>query len=130
MVFFAFALSSLKEFRLLVKGTFLNLRRAAFRRRIAILHSLLNQGVLRLFDGVAINVSIKCFIRTQMFGSWTSLLLNKFLNWCQSALFVFQQGGLLLSWIGCDFQYYGEVVTAAGIIMDLPCVIYVAWRIR
>ena len=68
----AFDLNSLKEFRLL-KGSFLNLQRAVFRNRIVILHSLLNQGVLRLFDGVvlgivsfaiAINVSVKCFIKT------------------------------------------------------------------
>ena len=26
----------------------------------------------------------------------------------------------------CDFQYYGEVVTATRIVMDLPCVIHVA----
>ena len=51
MVFLAFALSSLKEFRLLVKGSFLNLQRAAFRSLIAILHLSLNQGVLRLFEG-------------------------------------------------------------------------------
>ena len=78
MVFLAFALSSLKEFRLLVKGSFLNLRRAAFRSLIVILHSLLNQGVLPLFEGVVfgqvsfgivINVSVKCFIRTVLFGS-------------------------------------------------------------
>ena len=71
MLFLAFALSSLKEFRLLVKGSFLNLRRAAFRNLIAILHSLLNQGVLCQFEGevfgivsfaIAINVSVKCFI--------------------------------------------------------------------
>ena len=110
MVFLAFALSSLKEFKLLVRGSFLNLLRAVFRRLIAILHSLLNQGVLRLFDGevfgivsfaIAINVSVKCFIRTVLFWSWTSLLLYKVLNCCQSTLFIFQQGGLLLSWIGC-----------------------------
>ena len=50
MVFPAFARSSLKEFRFLVKGYFLNLQRIAFRSPIAILHSLLNQGVLRLFE--------------------------------------------------------------------------------
>ena len=111
MVFLAFALSSLKEFRLLVKGSFLNLRRAAFHSLIAILHSLLNQGVLCLFDSevfyivaIAINVSIKCFIRTVLFGSLTSLLLHKVLNCCQSALFVFQQRGLLLSQIGCEIS--------------------------
>ena len=78
MVFLAFALSSLKEFRLLVKGSFLNLRRAAFHSLIAILHSLLNQGMLCLFEGevsgivsfaIAINVSVKCFIRSVLFGS-------------------------------------------------------------
>ena len=108
MVFLAFALSSLKEFRLLVKGSFLNLRRAAFRSLMAILHSLLNQGVWHLFVGevfdivsfgIIINISMKCFIRTLLFGSWTSLLLHKVLNCGQSALFVFQQGDLSL--IGC-----------------------------
>ena len=78
MVFLAFALSSLKEFRLLVKGSFFNLRRTAFRNLIAILHSLLNQGTLRLFESevfdivsfaVAFNVSVKCFIITVLFGS-------------------------------------------------------------
>ena len=76
MVFLAFAQSSLKEFRVLVKSSFLNLRRAAFRSLIAILHSLLNQGMLRLFEGehfgivsfaIAINVLVKCFIRTVLF---------------------------------------------------------------
>ena len=110
MVFLAFALSNLKDFRFLVKGSFLNLQRAAFRSLIAILHSLLNQGVLRLFEGevfgivlfaIVINISVKCFIRTVLFGSWSGLLLHKILNCFQSTLFVFQQGGLLLSWIGC-----------------------------
>ena len=50
----------------------------AFCSRIAILHSLLNQGVLHLFEGkffgivsfaIAINVSVKCFFRTVLFGS-------------------------------------------------------------
>ena len=70
MVFLAFALSSLKEFRLLVKDSFLNLHKAAFYSQITILHSLLNQGVLHLFEGevfgivsfaMAINVSVKMF---------------------------------------------------------------------
>ena len=83
MVFLAFALSSLKEFTLLVKGSFFNFRGAAFRSMIAILHSLLNQCVLRLFEGevfgivsfaIAFNVSVKCFIRSVLFGSSTSLL--------------------------------------------------------
>ncbi len=78
MIFLAFALSSLKEFRLLVKCSFLNLQSVAFRSLIAILHLLLNQGVMRLLGGevfgivsfaIAINVSIKCFIRTVLFGS-------------------------------------------------------------
>ena len=78
MAFLAFALSSLKEFRLLVKGSLLNKRRAAFLSRIAILHSLLNLGVLRLLDvevsgvvsfAIAFNVSVKCFIRTVLFES-------------------------------------------------------------
>ena len=64
------------------------------------------ENMLCLFEGelfgivsfaIAINVSVKCFIRTVLFGSWTSLLLHKVLNCYQSALFVFQQGGLLLS---------------------------------
>ena len=66
MVFLAFALSSLKEYRLF-KGSFLNLWRATFHSLIAILHSLLNQGVLCLF-AIATNVSVKCFIRTVLFG--------------------------------------------------------------
>ena len=55
----------------------------------------------RLFDivsfAIAIKVSMKCFIRTVQFGSWTSFVLRKFLNFCQSALFVLQQGGLIFS---------------------------------
>ena len=63
-----------------------------------------------MFDGdffgivsftIAIKVSVKCYIRTVQFGSWTSFVLHKFLNFFQSALFVFQQGGLLFSLIGC-----------------------------
>ena len=77
MVFLAFSLSSLKGFRLLVVGPFINLQRATFRSRIAILNSLLNQGALRLFDDkvfgivsftIAINVSVKDFIKTVLFG--------------------------------------------------------------
>ena len=74
MVFLAFALNSLKEFRLLVKGSFLNLYRAAFHSQTAILHSLLNQGMLCLFEGEVFGivsfaiVSVKCFIRTMVFG--------------------------------------------------------------
>ena len=97
------------EFRLLVEGSLSNLRRATLRSRIAILHSLLNQGVLRLFDGevfgmvsfaIAITICVKCFVGFEHFESWTSLVLQNVLNCCQSALFVFQQGGLLLSLIG------------------------------
>ena len=77
MVFLAFALSNLKEFRLLVNFFFFNSRRATFCSLIAILHSLLNEGVLRLFEGevfgivlfaIAITVSVKCFIRSVLFG--------------------------------------------------------------
>ena len=50
---------------------------------------------------IVIKVSVKCFIKTVQFGSWTSFVLHKFLNFCQSALFAFQQGGLLFSLIGC-----------------------------
>ena len=110
MFFLAFALSCLKEFRFVIKGTFLNLRTAAFRSLIAILHLLLNQSVLRLFEdavfgivsfAIAINVTVKCYIRSVLFESWNSLLLHKGLNCCQSALFVSQQEDLLLSLIGC-----------------------------
>ena len=99
MIFLVFALTCLKEFRLLVKGSFLNLRRAAFLSQIAILHSSLNQGVLRLFEGevfdilsfaIAMNISVICLIRTVVFGSRTSLLSHKVLNCCQSALLVSQ----------------------------------------
>ena len=72
MDFRAFALSTLKEFRLLVEGSLVNLRRAAFRR-----HSLLNQDMLRLFEGevfsivtfaIAIKISVTCFIRAADLG--------------------------------------------------------------
>ena len=101
MVFLDFSLSNLTEFRLLVKGYFLILRRAAFCSLIAILHSLLNQGVLRLFSGVvfaivscatAINISVKCYIRTILFGSWTSLLLRKVFILLPISLFCFPAG--------------------------------------
>ena len=110
IVFLALALSCLNELRLQARVSFWNLHRAVFCSRIAILQSLLIQGVLNLFDGefsgivsfaIAIKVSVKCFIRTVRFGSWTSFVLHKFLNFCQSALLVFQQGGLLFSLIGC-----------------------------
>ena len=78
MVFLTFALGSLKEFRLFVNGSFLNFQSSAFRSLIAILHSLFNQGVLRLFEGevfgivsfaIAVNVSVKYFIIIVLFGS-------------------------------------------------------------
>ena len=56
--------------------SFWNLRRAAFLSQIAMLRSLLNQGVLRPFEGevfgivsfaIAIDISVKCFIRTVVF---------------------------------------------------------------
>ena len=49
IVFLALTLSSFNELRLQVRGSFWNLQRAAFHWRIAILQSLLNQGV---FDRV------------------------------------------------------------------------------
>ena len=49
---------------------------------------------------ISIRFSVKCFIRAVLFGSWTSLRLHNVLNCCQLALFVFQLGGLLLSWMG------------------------------
>ena len=76
MGFLAFAQSSLKEIR--VKGSFLNLQRAAFHSQIAILHLLLNQGMMCLFEGevfgivsfaTVISISVKCFIRTVLFVS-------------------------------------------------------------
>ena len=109
IAFFTFDLGSLKEFRMLVMGYFMNFLRAVFRSVVAILHSLLNQGVLRLFESedfgihsfpIPNNVLVKCFIRIALFQSWSIFLLHKFLNCCQSALFVFQQGSLM-SWIGC-----------------------------
>ena len=109
IVFQAFALSNLNESRLLVEGLLLNLQRAALRSQIAILHSLLNQGVLCLFDGevfgmvsfaIVISVCVKCFNGAEHFEWWTSLVLHNVLNCCQSTLFVFQQGDLLLSLIG------------------------------
>ena len=63
---------------MLVKGSFLNLQRLAFHSLVAILHSLLNQGVLHLFEdevfsivsfAIAIYASVKCFIRTVLFES-------------------------------------------------------------
>ena len=118
MVFLAFALSSFKEFRLLVKA-FFNLRRAAFHSLIAILHSMLNQGDLHLFEGevfaivsfaIAINVSVKCFIWTVLFGSWTNLLLNMVLNCCQSDSFTeLFTGSLLVRAVGLFFWVLGLV---------------------
>ena len=64
--------------------------------------------MLHLFDGevfgmvsfvVAISVCIKCFIGSEHFESWTSLVLHNVLNCFHSALFVFQQGDLLSSLI-------------------------------
>ena len=141
IVFLALALNCLNELRLRMRGSFWNLRSAAFRSWIAVLQSLLNQGVLCLFDGeffgivsfaIAIKVSVKCFIRTIQFGSWTSFVLHKFLNFCQLAMFVFHQWGgsvIFFDWL-CYFQNYGKVVTATGIVIDFPYIIQVTWWIR
>ena len=48
--FLVFAQRSLKAFRLFVVGSLLNSRKAALCRRIAVLQSSLNQGVLCLFE--------------------------------------------------------------------------------
>ena len=48
---FIFALIRLKEFKLVVVGWLLNLRRADCRSQITVLLSLSGHGVLRLFDG-------------------------------------------------------------------------------
>ena len=109
IIFCAFARSSLKMFNLLVEGSLLNLRIAAFRCWITTLHSSLNQGVLRLFMGevfgmvllaISINVSVKWSIMHVLFGFWTSSPSHKVLKSIQLALLVFQREGLLLLWLG------------------------------
>ena len=74
MVLYAFAQSSLKEFKLVVVGSLLN----SFRRWIVVLQSLLKQSTLFLFEGevfgmasfaIEIRVSVKCFVMSLLFGS-------------------------------------------------------------
>ena len=71
MVLLGFALSDLKEFKLMVVGSLLNLRSSAFHMRIAVLLTSLNQGELVLFEGdvfvmaffaIEFRVSMKCFV--------------------------------------------------------------------
>ena len=49
---------------------------------------------------ISINVSVKWSIMHALFGFWTSSLSHKVLKSIQLALLVFQQEGLLLSWLG------------------------------
>ena len=99
MISRAFTLNSLKEFKLVEEGSLLNLRSEAFHRRIAVLQSSLNQGMLCLFEGEVfgmvsfaseIRVSINCFVRFLLFGSCIHFWLKSVCNYSQFALFIFQ----------------------------------------
>ena len=61
MIFCVFALRSLKALRLIVVGSLLNFCKAALCKQITVLQSLLNQGVLCLFDAIGMRISVKCF---------------------------------------------------------------------
>ena len=77
----------------------LNLCKAALRRWIAFLQSLLNQGVLWLFEvevfaihlvAIDINVSVKYFVWSMVFGSWRGFCSQRVSKTSQFALFSFR----------------------------------------
>ena len=80
-----FALSCLKEFKLMVVGSLLNLCRATFHRLIAVLKSSLNQGVLCLFKGelfgiVSFAIEARVSVSTLLFASCNCFHLRSVLN--------------------------------------------------
>ena len=77
----------------------LNFRKAALRRRIAVLRSSLNQGMLCLLEAevffivsiaIEMKVSVKCFVWSMMFGSFNSFCLHLVSKTCQVVFFIFQ----------------------------------------
>ena len=103
--FCVFALRSLKAFRLMVVDSLLNFRKAALCKRMVVLQSSLNQGVLCLFEVeafaiVLFAVEVKCFVWSMMLGSCDSFCLQGVSKTCQFVLFIFQWGSLS-SWKGC-----------------------------
>ena len=84
---------------LFVVGSLSNFCKAALRRRIAVLQSSLNQGVLYLFElevfaivsfAIEMRVSVKCFVWSMMFGSFNSFYLHMISKTCQFSLFIFR----------------------------------------
>ena len=97
--FLCFCPEELKSMRLVVVGCLLNLHKAALHRRIALVQSSLNQGVLCLFEvevfaidlfAIDINVSVKYFVWSVVLGSWKSSCLQRVSKTSQFALFSFQ----------------------------------------
>ena len=133
---YGFALISLKEFKLVVVGSLLNLHSAAFCRHITILQSSLNQGELSLFEDKVFGIvsfAIKSFseVLCWIFVVWVfyEFLIAEGFEFFPVSFIYFQMGKSIIMKRLWTFEYDRERVAAAKIVIDLSFIVHVVSKV-